>query len=136
MVTTDLTPDDWFGFLHDFPYIVLKSFLIKHIVHAVVQLLKRLEASKAIFVAHDEMNTLQDAMREKGLTALADKMSSMIAAKEKLFMWVQDNSYHMMGIRAEDPLQDDMKYGGVVFESGEYIQYDENGGEHRNVLKQ
>lgn len=124
------------GILLSISYIVLKAFLIVYIVTATFKLLKKLMAPKAMIIAHDEMNALQDAMREKGLTASADKLSSMMAAKEKLALSEQGNGYYAEGLRAEDTTQDDMKYGGVVFESGEYIQYDENGGEHRNVLKQ
>ena len=119
-------------------FLVVKSLIISAIVVGLAIYLREKFFKKAIVVAKEDMEYLVDVMTKKGHRKQADRLTKMLNAKEKRVLIDKDDSdknYEIKGLSAESSSRDSMKYGGVVFKSGEYIKYDEDGNEQRKVAK-
>ena len=116
--------------------ICIPSFKMEDIVNeAVMPILKKHQSQKAIIVAKEDVLALRDAMQEQGHSSIAQKIDQMIEKGHKLILIETKDDYSAFGLSAEDTSQDEVLYGGVVFSSGECIQYDADGNEQRSLVK-
>lgn len=114
----------------------IPSFKMKDIVNeAVMPVLQKHQCEKTMIFAKDEMSALRNAMQEQGHSSMAQMTDQLIEKGYKLILIETKDGYSAFGLSAEDTFQDEMPHGGVVFCSGECIQYDVAGNERRSLIK-
>ena len=114
----------------------IPSFKMDDIVNeAVIPILQKHQCEKTMIFAKDEMSALRDTMQEQGNSSMAQMTDQLIKKGHKLILIETKDGYSAFGLSAEDTFQDEMPHGGVVFCSGECIQYDIAGNERRSLIK-
>lgn len=115
--------------------VTLATFLLFELVGAILKRIRRRNGGPVVVFSEEEKDELIREV-EKRNSEVGKSLREKFSSREKLTAAQGTDGYEFDGYKASNPNDDDMRYGGKVFSSGEYIQYDRYGNEsNRGVLR-